>query len=293
MKKQLLAGAVAMAIAGSAAAAVEITGAYKGVLKTDGSATNLTQNIDLSLKGTTGDSTVVVNMDIDDNTATNTSANTIAVSEAYATTKIGDLSVKVGNMKGLAGSGIMNKKSPASAMVRVGTTMAGIQATVAQKADTTNATTGLRVSNDPTLDLATGVGGIKIKIQNALNDSRFITVSGELGKLNTVVEHTDGATGLQISTKIGDSVVTFVNINADGTQVSQDDGIFGNIAAANDVSGVVIAVPSHVGKITGKYWNKDDSTVIKGTLSQGNMHYSVTKAENADATYDAKLQFKF
>ena len=99
MKKQLLAAAVAATMTPAAFADISITGAGKvNYTMTDydlGTAEDtdvIAQDFDIGIKGTNGDTTVVINLGAIDSTGT----DDIAVEDNYLSTKLGDVSVKVG-----------------------------------------------------------------------------------------------------------------------------------------------------------------------------------------------------
>lgn len=99
MKKQLLAAAVAATMASVASADISITGAakvnythadYDDASTADTNA--FAQDLDIKIKGTSGDTTVVLNLGGIDSTG----VDDINVEDNYVSTKIGDVSLKVG-----------------------------------------------------------------------------------------------------------------------------------------------------------------------------------------------------
>ena len=99
MKKQLLIAAVAATMGTAAIADISLTGNAKFEYfntQTATVSTNTTNTeVNLSVKGTNGDTSVVANIEI--NTHGNDASNAIDVEDLYMTTKIGDVTVKGGN----------------------------------------------------------------------------------------------------------------------------------------------------------------------------------------------------
>ena len=99
MKKQLLAAAVAATMTSVASADISITGNAKfEYFNTDtGSvSTNSTNTeVNLGIKGQTGNTAVVANVEI--NTHGSDSSGAVDVEDLYMTTSIGDVAIKAGN----------------------------------------------------------------------------------------------------------------------------------------------------------------------------------------------------
>ena len=300
MKKQLLIVAIAATMATAATANVSFTGKYMGDYTDITGNSNYTQKIDLSLKGTAGSSVVVVNMDLDTKTADagtgqTAAGNVITVNETYIKTKVMGVSVKAGNMKGLTGNGLSHKKSSAKGKVKLSAKVAGIKAVV------TSADNGTNLGSNLTLDLSGKVAGTKILVQDVLNsDTRTISVAGEAAGVKALAEKNDAFTSYQLSTQMNGVELTYVNITADSaSKVTQDDGIFGNISATSkDVSGIVLATSTPLGKVTFKNYTSTndldvDMTTNKVTLSNGGIAYSLTKKDTSDMELSAKIKLSF
>jgi hypothetical protein len=109
MKKQLIAAAVAASMSAVAVADVAITGNAKfeyDHTDNNGSTSNTSNTeVNLLVKGKTGDTTVVANLELnthgdtatDHNSSTSGNQTAIDVEDLYMTTKVGDINVKAGN----------------------------------------------------------------------------------------------------------------------------------------------------------------------------------------------------
>ena len=99
MKKQLIAAAVATSVSAIAMADVSITGNANYEYFSKESTTNYNTNysdteINLSVKGKSGDTSVVANFEIDSH---GDASSALDIEDTYITTKVGDFTVKAGN----------------------------------------------------------------------------------------------------------------------------------------------------------------------------------------------------
>jgi hypothetical protein len=282
MNKTFLTAAVAATMVTTASAGVNFTGKYVGKIKNNGTTTLMTQKIDLSMKATAGKSVVVMNMDIDTDSTGNIPSE-ISISEAYVKTKIGAVSLKIGDMKGLTGNGLSYKKSSSSPKAKVTTTYGGIKTTITAKSG----------ASALTADMSAKLGGVKVKVQNILNDSRTTSLSATYNGVTGTLEHNQDTTGYTLATKVGGVDVKFVSVDATAGKITQNDGIFGNISGAADVKGFVIAAPTALGKVTSKFYDVDGVKTTKATLKVGQMSYTIAKTDGNDVSAEAKISFKF
>ena len=233
MKKQLIAAAVATSVSAIAMADVSITGNanYEYFAKED--TTNFKTNyadteINLSVKGKSGDTSVVANFEID-NHGDATSA--LDIEDTYIQTKVGDFTVKAGNYasgtSALGGEidqgGRATDKVDVSTMlgdIKVGYAVSAVSSTdenlntdgaaVYASIPVAGWTVGLKDNSDSyTIMGATGsVGGFDIRVENKDNDSSTV----------------GDALFYDIRTKVGDVTVGYAAIDADkaGTGATTD-----------------------------------------------------------------------
>jgi len=292
MKKQLLIAAVAASMASASMADISINGNYEGTLQ-DGNpgAASYTQDLDLTLVGSTGGSKVTVMME------DLTGGSTVTTNQVFIETSIEGLNFKRVNYKGQSGAGLLKKKSAVANKIEVGADVAGFGVKVAQVSGDGNAT----------VDASTNIAGIDVKVQDLTNDVRFITASTNIAGLDLNLETQEVSTGktntgvtasttvaLSESTAIGVAGV-YIDVE-DTTGVTQDDGILGDISDANNGSSIkagVATLDTDLGKVTGKYIVKNDLDTYVAKLERGVMEYGYSKTENADAVIDAKLTVSF
>jgi len=208
-------------------------------------------------------------------------------------TKVIDgINFKGGNYKGQNGTGLLQKKSSATNKMKVSTDVAGFGVAVNQVSG----------SGTSTYDVAGKVGPADVTIQNATNDTRYITVGGELQGITVVYESQEASTGntnmgVSASATVGGIDVTGVYVDVqDASGITQDDGILGDISDANadtTVTGIVASTGTEFGTVTGKYITKNDLNTMVGKIKVGDIEYGVSKTENADAVFDAKLTVTF
>jgi hypothetical protein len=288
MNKLLLATTVATTLSTTAFAGASITGNYEGTF-TDGNpgASTFAQDLDLTLKGTVADGTTV--------TATFenlTGGSTVTSTQLFIETEIEGLNFKGGNYKSQNGAGLMQKKSAVTNQFELGTDVAGFGVSVAQTSGDANAT----------VDVNGSVAGINVNVQNAGNDTRYVTASTSIAGLDIAVETQETATGTtntgaSIATTVAGMTVTGVIIEVEDTAgITQNDGILGDISDASNgktITGVVASTETVLGTVTGKYIDKNDATTYVGKLQRGVMEYGYTKTEDTDGVFDAVLSVSF
>ena len=273
----------------SAHAAFSITGEYEGNITDGTGAATYSQDLDLKLVGTTNGSKVTAT--IEDLSG----GDTVTTNELYIETTILDgISFKGGKSKGLNGTGILQKESAPTNAMGISFDANGLGFTVAQGSGDANAS----------VDVTASVAGVDVKVQNAAEEARFVSgavevagmgITGEYQK--TTVGTNMGATA-RLTTAFGENAVldvTGVYIDVeDGTGVTQDEGILGDISdAAGTVKGAVVSTNSNYGVVTGKMYTKNDKNTYVGELGNGIMTYSYTKTEDADGVAGVKVKVSF
>ena len=268
---------------------VSITGAYEGTVTENTTTSNYeySQDLDITVRGKMGDTTVTATFE------DMTGGSTVTSKQVYMETKVIDgINFKGGNYKGQNGTGLLQKKSSATNKMKVSTDVAGFGVAVNQVSGT----------GTSTYDVAGKVGPADVTIQNATNDTRYITVGGELQGIKVVFESQEASTGntnmgVSASATVGGIDVTGVYVDVqDASGITQDDGILGDISDANadtTVTGIVASTGTEFGTVTGKYITKNDLNTMVGKIKVGDIEYGVSKTENADAVFDAKLTVTF
>ncbi len=212
MKKQLLAAAVAATMTSVAMADISITGNAKFEFTNTEIGSNAAVNatnteVNVSIKGSHGDTTVVLNNEFNSSSAAGAGMDT---EDMYISTKIGDVAVKAGNFA---------------------------TGTSALLGEIDN---GSRAQDK--VSLSTSVGGFKIgyavaESGSALNsDEASVSISGKVAGFNVAIkEESDSYTGVGVS---GDIAGFGVRLEQKNSDTANNDVTFGNIT--KDVNGVTL-----------------------------------------------------
>jgi hypothetical protein len=228
MKKQVIAAAVASTLSVAALADISITGQMKSnythtdydssmvndsdIIKTEG---------DLYVKGSNGDTSVVMNFSIADHiTADNSVSTNNAIEDAYMTTKIGDVSLKVGQWDN--GNNAMRASTRKAGKLEASTEMGG----VGIKFATTN-------ESDDELTLSTSIGGVSASFKQK-NAGEDYAVSGTVAGINASysVIGSDTANSdksyVELSTSLGGVGVKYGKAEADSAVCLDGDTWLGD-----------------------------------------------------------------
>jgi len=287
MNNLLTATVVATTLTTTAFAGMEINGKYEGTV-TDGNpgASTYAQDLDLTLKGTVDGASVTATIE------NLSGGDTVTTNELYIETSFEGLNFKGGKSKGMNGIGLLQKKSSATNKIQLSTDVAGFDVAVNQTSGDGNAT----------VDLGGSLAGINVNVQNAGNDTRYVTASTSIAGLDINAETQETAsgttnTGASISTTVAGMTVTGVIVDVeDASGITQDDGILGDISdatAGKDLNGVVVTTATVVGDVTGKYINKNDKTTYVGELERGVWTIGYSKTEDTDGVASAKINIVF
>jgi hypothetical protein len=245
MKKQIVAAAVAATMSAVALADISITGAAKvnfTNVDTEGAAPDsnkFTQEMDLKVKGKSGDTEVVINFgggaldgdslvnsgttkNDDTGSAVDGEGNQMNVEDAYVTTKVGDISIKAGTWDngnnelrassrnagkfqattkiGNIDLGMLTSSAGASAEeYTVGTNLGGVAVSFTQK------------QTGETIKAETSFNGVNVKYlglpsDTADSDREYVELSTKVGDLGIKVGNatTDSGDALDGDTWLGD-----------------------------------------------------------------------------------------
>ena len=286
MKKQILAAVAASMVSAYSIADISITGAYEGVISNSTGASTYTDDLDLTIKGRNGDTTVTATLE------DMSGGQAVTSTQVYIDTKLEGINFRGGNYKGQNGNGLLQKKSAASNKMKLSTSVSGVGLAVSQGSGDGNAKV------DASFDLS----GVSIKAQNVNNDTRFVSASAKVNGIGVDVETQEASAGktntaYALGGEYNGIGLTYVNVDIeDATGVTQDDGILGDISdatAGNDLYGVVASLGSDMGKVTGKYISKNDKDIYVAKLERGVWSFTATDTQDADTTYSAKINVSF
>jgi len=244
--KKLIAAAVATSVSAIAFADISITGNanYEYFHKEDsGINTNYGDTeINLSVKGKTGDTTVVANFEVTDHGQTATAA-AFDVEDTYMTTKIGDVNLKMGNFASgttaLGGEIDQGSRSTnkVSATTKIGGATIGYHVASESGTDVYN-------TDGAAITAAMNIGGVDVSIKEQSDSYTLMGVKGSAAGVNYRVESWDSDTSnsdvlfYEVGTKLGDVNVSYAAIDADttGLVTEGDSSIFAQEMAVDSTS---------------------------------------------------------
>jgi hypothetical protein len=277
--KKLIAAAVATSVSAIAMADISITGSlktnfthtdYQSTLVNDSDA--FSSEGDLSIKGKTGDTTVVMNIGGLDSSASQGSAGSdgsIAIEDSYLTTKIGDVNVKMGNYDN--GNNEL-RGSDRSSRASLSTEMSGFKISYlnGNGGDSQNDEVGISTSlggvsvgytakdGGETIKASTSVGGVNVKYlglpsDTANSDRQYIELSTTLGGVGVKVGKAEAETATRIS---GDS---WLGDYEDSTFTGADSATSAyDLTNGQDVTGIELSTSMAGNKIVFRNVNIDD-----------------------------------
>jgi len=205
MKKQLLIAAVAATMGTAAIADVSITGNGKfeyfhteatATAANNGSSDTTNTEVNLSVVGKTGDTTVVANFEI--NTHGSDSTGAIDVEDLYISTKIGDVSIKGGNFASgtTALGGEMDEGGRSSNKVSLSTVVG--PATISYAASSAAGTGATALDSDAaSFAISMPIAGYTVQIKEQSDSYTMFGISGDVAGFGVRYEAKDSDTADQ------------------------------------------------------------------------------------------------
>jgi len=272
MKKQIIAAAVATSISAIAMADVSITGnanyEYFAKEDTTGVKTNYGDTeLNLKVTGKSGDTTAVVNFEVD--TSGTDASTALDIEDVYITTKIGDINIKAGDFaSGTSALGgeidnggrVTNKVSLST---KVGDATIGYNVDQGSANDTYNTAESSVTASMP-------IAGWTVQVKENSDTATWMGVKGSVAGIDARIEQKDSDTATsdvlfyELGTKFGGMNVSYAALDADaGGKIAEDDSstfarsIAGNayvdgmyqMKASTDVDGTTVGV--RFGEATG------------------------------------------
>ena len=210
MKKQLLIAAVAATMTSAAMADISISGdakfEYQNV-ETTGVAINVNQTnteVNLKLRGQSGDTSVVVDVASDGNSA-------LVVEDQYLTTKVGDVTVKAGNHTTGTSSilGEIDEGGRSNNKVTLSTTLGGAKVYVGNGGSSSASTGFTSINNNMFAGISMDVAGVTVQAKKVNDTEDAFGVSGDMSGVAFRLEQKQG-TGSNTDVVFG-NVTTDVN----------------------------------------------------------------------------------
>ena len=319
MKKQLLIAAVAATMTSAAMADISISGdakfEYQNVEAT-GVAINVNQTnteVNLKLRGQSGDTSVVVDVASDGNSA-------LVVEDQYLTTKVGDVTVKAGNHTTGTSSilGEIDEGGRSNNKVTLSTTLGGAKVYVGNGGSSTGSTGFTTINNNMFAGISMDVAGVTVQAKKVNDTEDAFGVSGDMSGVAFRLEQKQG-TGSNTDVVFG-NVTTDVNgislgyawIDADAdTLIGEDDSsIFAvennslgdsnsQFTASTSVQGNKVTLKAGTIGFKAATLDRDYTqvTVSRPLASGATATVTYTDKDTADATdsqtFEAELSVKF
>jgi len=286
MKKQIVAAAVAATMSAVAVADISITGAAKvNYTNVDNSGTTpdtnkFTQEMDLKVKGKSGDTEVVMNFgggafDGDDDNGANgydkrddsgaaiSGVNTINLEDAYVKTSIAGVSIQAGTWD--SGNNELRASSRKAGKFKASTSVSGV--------DLSMSTSSAGASAEE-FGMATTLGGVNVSYtKKAAGEG--VKASGSFGGVNAKyhLEGSDTAnsdrTYVELSSKVGDVAIKVGKATAESAISIEGDTWMGDFEAqtdaydltdGQDVQAIELSTSMAGNKVTYRNVQVDDKT---------------------------------
>jgi len=202
MKKQLLIAAVAATMGTAAIADVSITGNGKfeyfhteatATAANNGSSDTTNTEVNLSIVGKTGDTTVVANIEINSHGSDSTGA--IDVEDLYISTKIADVSIKGGNFASgtTALGGEMDEGGRATNKVSLSTVVGPATISYAAAAPSSTVSTGASAldSDGASFAVSMPIAGYTVQVKEQSDSYTMFGISGDVAGFGVRYEAKD------------------------------------------------------------------------------------------------------
>jgi len=299
MKKQIIAAAVAATMTSVALADIAITGTTKvnftAVDYDDNDSTNtVTTEHDLKIVGKNGDTTVNFGLEVDDG---DTADNGLDTTDVYLTTKIGDINVKAGEWDN--GNNFLRKSTTTQNALQLDGKVGPIGVTYFSGHSTI----------DDKITLSADLAGVNVKYVKQNGDSSGTVYSGDHEVMAStsfggvgIAYHLDAndkantdRSSLELTGKIGDVDVAFVNIETDSGATADGDTWAGDFEDTTSggykyQAGADIAAIKLAGTLSGNKVQFIHTQVDKGNgagRDADNNKFIVTRPLASGATFEA------
>ena len=294
MKKQLLIAAVAASMTSVAMADVSISGAAQmNIVKTSGSDTTYTTDIDLKVTGKAGDTTAVIDMETTGTDGATGADMGMKIKNSYVMTSISGANIKVGNWYG-SDSLLSNGSNDDASQISVDYTMNGVKV---QYED------GTAAAGD-SVTISGTVGGVSIshEIFDTKTDTKFsTTVAGVSATYRSIDSDTNAkdATSLEISTEVSGITLTYADVDANetGSAGVASDTFFGTQAGVKTATGVGVSTSMGGNKITFKAFDINDvdtnKLIVSRPMAGGTFEAVFSDTDGASSKVDLELAVKF
>jgi len=318
MKKQIVAAAVAATMTTVALADVSISGAaqinWTHQETTTTKATGIDQNMDIKVVGKSGDTTAVMDFEVENDGTDTTAASGTKIKNAYLTTKIGDVTVEGGTKFGA--DTLLDDAGVTDRYITLSTTVG--PATVHYKQWTNdNGTAAAQATDDESeYGVKATFGDITVYHEQETDDAHNATqVTGNVAGINLYYrnEDADGTSldkdALQLDYTMGGVKLTYAKVDAEvGTK---SDAFFGTWTTATaaatslkeadgfgittDLAGNTVQLRGYTTKSGASGASEVDHTklIVTRPLASGATAEVTYHDDDTTETLDVELRIKF
>jgi hypothetical protein len=297
MKKQIVAAAVAATMTSVALADISITGSTKVNYTntqyddtTKQAVNSVSTEHDLAITGKNGDSTVVIKIATDDSGTITTNKGTsgnFVTEDVYATTKVGDVNIKVGDWDN--GDNLYRLSTRTQNAAELSTTIGPVNVTYSS---------GAGAILDDKVTLKTDLGGVAVKYVDQGKDTElglgatFAGIKADYYLDDNNAQDTDISV-VELSTEMNGVSIAVANITADASATIAGDGWAGdfedtsgpyNLEAGMDVTAVKLStsMAGNAVAFTHSEADKDSSSSTDRTFNK----LVVTRPLASGATFE-------
>ena len=265
MKKQLLIAAVAASMTSVAMADIAISGAAK-MNSLDGV---YSHEIDLTISGKSGDTSITANLAMDDKgEAAGTATNDIKIEDMYLTTEVSGVKLKMGGWR--SGKNELRKTGGITERVNVSTSFGGLSLAY-EDTGASNSTT-----------IGGSLAGVSVSHKINQDTSTETKASGSMGGVNVSVHSKENAdsetdTAITLTTEVQGITLTYVKITTDSDTDSDGYIVKGSIAKEADAIGIKTSIAGNTVQFKAKTVDGVDTNQV-----------ILTRALGAGATFEAQ-----
>jgi hypothetical protein len=285
MKKQLLIAAVAATMTSVAFADVSITGNAKfewSNTDTGSLSVNKTNSeVNLGVKGKSGDTAVVLNLEFNTHGGVSTAGH-MDVEDMYMTTKVGDISLKLGNYASGTGAllGEIDEGGRAHNKITASTTINGVKIYAGNGGTIAQATGASAMNNNMFAGVSAKVAGFTVQAKHNSSTVNSFGIKGDVAGFGVRLEQKNSDTASsdvtfgQITKSMNGLDLSYAWVDADsaGKIGESDSSIFAREANAATATGVT--------QISAKTSIAGNTVTLKsGTVEEGSTDNDFTQID--------------
>ena len=298
MKKQLFAAAIAATMASVSMADISISGGAKvNYTATDGAAGAIKHDVDFTIAGKSGATSVSATVSNAVTTGTGT-ATALTVENVYVASSVMGANIKMGQWAG--GDSLLGNGSRSSGKISADMSMGGIKV---QYEDQNDGSSSVTVSGE--------LAGVAVS-HEVFASATDTKISGKIADVNATYRtynadaDASDKSSLEVSTTLSGVAVTYATVKADnaGSAGTSSDAFFGTITAGlkkangvsikTDIAGNAVVFKRYTTTIGSAAEETTNKVVVTRALASG-ATFEATYADNKNGTdsLDLELAVKF